>query len=148
MYDKAVKFQSLFAITVVSLLLISGCAINKDDSSALTSSSLPEIVAGVPIQLSGSLFSGFEAFYFTPAGSEQKWWISSDSHKAKGWSIITSGLGAIKCDENLTFEGRKIPCGFQSKSLNLSVTAVLTAKGHYGHLGQYDREIKFIEIRE
>lgn len=55
-------------------------------------------------------------------------------------------LDAIKCDKNLMYENRKIPCNFQSKSTKLTAKAIITDKGAYGHLGRYERQIKFIEI--
>lgn len=142
-------FKGILTITFTSIFI--GCThlgeLERNPAPEQQNSvSSQELKPNTIMSFSGVLVSGFESYYFSPDGLDQKWWIDHGSNKAKGWKIVQARLDAIKCNKNLMYENRKIPCNFQRKSTKLTAKAIITDKGAYGHLGRYDRQIKFIEI--
>lgn len=147
--DRSSIFAGILTIAFTSIFI--GCAHLKEieqnsASEQQKSVSSQELKPNTIMSFSGVLVSGFESYYFSPDGLDQKWWIDYGSNKAKGWKIVQARLDAIKCDKNLMYENRKVPCNFQGKSTKLTAKAIVTDKGAYGHLGRYERQIKFIEI--
>jgi hypothetical protein len=74
-------------------------------------------------EYTGSYRSGFEASSFHPRGVKERWWLTG--------SVPCHGLNV----------GPDVD-GFPAADwVHLSVRGTISEKGHYGHLGGYDRKL-------
>ncbi len=82
----------------------------------------------------GHIVLGFEVRAFRPCGAEELWWVESDSATAKRIRALV-GPGAFNVQAAPT-------------SLFLKAKASLYGNGHFGHQGDYLRELHLTEIVE
>jgi hypothetical protein len=73
----------------------------------------------------GYYFSMFEVSGFSPIGIEEHWWLIGD-----GYRHVTTLIRTKEVPN---------PCYLQ-------VEGLLSEKGRWGHLGQYDRELKAMKV--
>jgi hypothetical protein len=76
-----------------------------------------------PIQYAGYYVSSFEKSLFKPVDSTERWWLSGS------YSCPNTGIDLMPRDQGAT-----VP-------VFLIVRGKLSAKGRYGHMGAYDREL-------
>ena len=75
----------------------------------------------------GHYTASFEASLFRPCGSTEDWWASG-------------GLGAVR-----DFQGRTDTVNGEGTAF-VQWRGKVSGRGHYGHLGAYDREITVTEV--
>lgn len=99
----------------------------------------PVVCYAQKTQIKGAVRFGPEAMYFVKCGSDQKWWLGDQTFKAEGWKTVASELKSQPlCDLST------MPCEHQA--VVVAGTALISKKGEYGHLGQYEREIYFTQL--
>ena len=85
-----------------------------------------DTVTWEPVQTySGSYQPGWELSDFTPRGSTETWWLSGNLRRTEPFSL-----------------------GYHPNGVHLFVTVEgqLSSRGHHGHLGAYQRELRVIRV--
>lgn len=128
---------------IISMVILAGLACGRNDSRPVRRNatsgayeqsdeqpapSLPEAV------YRGRYVVGFETSWFTPCGTDERWWIPRDLDEVTRFIAQSPSQGS--------------PPGWDNARLFLKARAIPSATGNFGHLGKYSRELEVLEVLE
>lgn len=128
---------------IMSTLVIAGLACGRSDSrpvrrvvrSGVSQPANPSPAPALPEGVyRGQYVVGFETRWFTPCGTDQRWWIPRDLDE------VTRFITHLPKEAG--------PHGWDNARLFLKARAIPGATGNFGYLGKYSRELDVLEVLE
>lgn len=104
----------------------------------------PDIPIQMETEFAGIYQQGEEMSLFRKCGSQEKWWVNTKSKSIREKMQESVGEKMTEMLERRKRYGDE----FKYPEFFVRVKGLVSEKGHFGHLGQYDREFEITELIE